>query len=143
MKRIRIIGLFVMLLISNLTLASVVENDVVTDGNEPVNCNCQDTIYLNDGRVFPIDLVDETSMKVKYKKCDDPLNRTWGKDKNAVNRVITSEGEVMIFNDSYIDEAVMTKDEKIGLGLISGILVAGIGAVCTSVVVVLVGIGIW
>lgn len=59
---------------------------------------CKDTIYLNDGRVFPITYLEETGMRVKYKKCDDPLNRTWKKDKSKVVKIVKSNGDVIDYS---------------------------------------------
>ncbi|MBD3636972.1 MAG: hypothetical protein HUJ25_06465 [Crocinitomicaceae bacterium] len=59
---------------------------------------CTDTIYLTDGRVIPISFLGQQNGKLEYKKCDDPLNRTWRKEKKKVNKVVLSSGKTMSFN---------------------------------------------
>ena len=92
---------------------------------------------MNDGRVLPIDLLDESPMKVRYKKCDDPLNRTWGKDKTKINRIVTAEGQVKRYDRYHTDNTTSTRNKRIGLGILGAVAAAIGGIFAMAIYVVL------
>lgn len=146
-KTLRFILLVLCLYAFKTSFASSTPGPIKAGITNPFKINdgeAKDTLYLLDGRVLPITYLEETGMKVKFKKEGDPLNRTWGKEKTKISKIVLISGEVITYDQSrYYPRSESNNAGKV----VGGIAIAVGAAILTTsgVVVWLVGdaIGIW
>lgn len=124
------------------TSVTIIQSIEKVDMVMTVEETSSDTLYLKDGRVFPITYMSQTGMSIKFKKLDDPINRTWRKEKSKIQKIVYADGRVDSFSqissdgNRSADSNSMSGSEKTSaaLGAVVGSVI--IGAIVSGVVVV-------
>jgi hypothetical protein len=128
-----------------LSLAVITNISRATEELKPLYSeSVPDTIYLNDGRVLPITFLEESNLKVKYKKCDDVTRRKWSKDKSKVNKIVLADGTVKDYSQYNSNIQELSKGQKIAIGgAAAGIGLAGVAALGIGASIALIVISIF
>lgn len=133
-------GLMIVLMSNAFAGTPTPEKETVkpVDTHKPSRSNeqtCSDTLYLRDGRVIPIMYMHETPMTIKFKKCDDRLNRTWSKDKAKVYKIVFEDGKEKVYTPEGVYNAQEREEQDRKNNRAAGAAVGAFGVLLIGILV--------